>query len=312
MLIGVGLPVAGGWATPENIRHIAVRAEEFGYASLWTFQRLLQPVDVDLGLPYGGVLDPIPALSYAAGITSRIRLGVGVVNMPFYAPVVVSKALTTLDIVSEGRLDVGLGLGWAPQEFAAVGVSAQARGARAEEYVNYLKAVWTQDEVEFHGAFYDLPRCRVDPKPVQKPHPPVLMGGSADVALRRIGRIADGWISSSRADLTTIGRSITTVRQAAVRAGRDPDRLRFVVRGVVRLIADDVAHRRPADDVANRRPLQGTAEEIRADLGVLANEGVTEVFLDCNYDPRIAAAHADPGEGRKLADEVLTEFAAPQ
>ncbi|MFZ0325032.1 MAG: TIGR03619 family F420-dependent LLM class oxidoreductase, partial [Actinomycetes bacterium] len=245
MDLGVGLPVSGAWATPQNLSTVAVRAEERGFASLWTFQRLLHPVDEDWGSVYHGVLDPVTALAYVAGLTSRVRLGLAVVNLPFYAPIVLSKALTTLDIVSRGRLDVGLGLGWAPQEFEAVGVSAAKRGARAEEFIDYLKATWTQPEVEFHGAFYELAACRVEPKPVQRPHPPILMGGSADVALRRIGRIADGWISSSRTDLTTIGASVGVVKDAANEAGRRPDDLRFVVRGVVRLTDEVITDRQP-------------------------------------------------------------------
>ncbi len=152
--LGLGLPVSGAWATPENMRHVAERAEELGYTSLWSFQRLLHPVDEDWGSVYHGVVDPVTALAYVAGFTSRIRLGLAVVNLPFYSPLVLSKALTTVDIVSAGRLDVGLGLGWAPQEFEAVGVPMEGRGARAEEFVACLKAIWTQPEVEFSGAYY--------------------------------------------------------------------------------------------------------------------------------------------------------------
>ncbi len=222
MLLGAGLPVSGSWAGPENLRRIATRAEDLGYDSLWTFQRLLHPVDEEWGAAYHGVLDPLTALSYVAGCTSRIRLGVAVVNLPYYAPLVLSKALTTVDIVSEGRLDVGLGLGWAQQEFDAVGALMARRGARAEEFIACLKAIWTQSEVEFHGEFYDIPKCRVEPKPVQHPYPPLLMGGGVPAALRRIGRIADGWISSSRTDLATISDSIDVVKQAAQRGRAKP------------------------------------------------------------------------------------------
>lgn len=298
--VGVGLPLAGAWSTPDNLRRVARRADELGYASLWTFQRLLHPVDEDWGPTYQAVLDPVTALSHAAALTSRIRLGLAVVNLPWYSPVVLSKSLTTLDLLSEGRLDVGLGLGWAPQEFAAVGVSRDRRGARGAEFIACLKAIWTEPEVEFHGSFYDIPRVRVDPKPVQQPHPPLLLGGTADVALRRAGRIADGWISSSRTDLTTIGASIDVVRSTAADVGRDPERLRFVVRGVVRL--------RPVG-VQDRKPLQGTAEEIRGDLVELERQGATEVFLDLNYDPRIVSGEWDAAAALDHAELLLTEFA---
>ena len=302
MRLGVGVPVSGSWATPANIRRIATLSEELGYDSLWTFQRLLHPVDEEWGSAYHGVLDPIAALAYVAALTSRIRVGLAVVNMPYYAPLVLSKALTTLDVVSEGRLEVGLGLGWAPPEFEAVGVSRVGRGARAEEYIRYLTTTWTEPEPEFHGAYYDLPRSLVEPKPVQKPYPPVLMGGAAEAALRRVGRIADGWISSSRTDLTTIGQSIEVVRAAAAEAGRDPSRLRFVVRGVVRLTDDDLT---------DRRPLHGSAAQITADLEALADTGVTEVFFDLNWDSETTSADVDPLDALHNAERLLRAF-APQ
>ncbi len=300
MLLGVGLPVSGPWATADNLRDVAVRAEELGFASAWGFQRLLHPVDEEWGFAYHSVLDPVTALAFAAASTSRIRLGIAVVNMPFYPPLVLSKALTTLDLLSNGRLDVGLGLGWASQEFAAVGAESAGRGRRGEEFIAYLKATWTEAEPEFHGEFYELPRCRVEPKPVQQPHPPILMGGGAEVALRRIGRVADGWISSSRTDLTTIGSSIDVVRSAAVEAGRDPERLRFVVRGVVGL-TDEV--------LEERQPLQGTPDQIRADLADLERHGVTEVFLDLNWDPNTVADDIDPVTSMGNAERMLSALA---
>ncbi len=300
--LGLGLPVSGAWATPANMRRVATRADELGYDSLWAFQRLLHPVDADWGSVYHGVVDPITALAYVAGMTSRIRLGLAVVNMPFYSPIVLSKSLTTLDIVSEGRLDVGLGLGWAPQEFEAVGAPSGNRGARAEEFVACLKAIWTQPNVEFHGSYYDVPLSRVDPKPVQAPYPPLLMGGGAEVALRRIGRIGDGWISSSRTDLTTIGSSIDVVRSAAVEAGRDAGALRFVVRGVVRVGEDH-------DEAEDRIPLQGTADQIRADIAALGGQGVTEVFLDLNWDPKSVSDDVDAAAALENAEMVMSALA---
>jgi alkanesulfonate monooxygenase SsuD/methylene tetrahydromethanopterin reductase-like flavin-dependent oxidoreductase (luciferase family) len=176
------------------------------------------------------------------------------------------------------------------------------RGARAEDFVACLKAVWGPDPVEHHGEFYAVPRSRVDPKPVQTPHPPLLLGGVAEAALRRAGRIADGWISSSRTDLTTIGTSVDLVRAAAVEAGRDPGALRFVVRGVVRLTPE-------ASSDAGRVPLQGSADQIREDLAALERQGVTEVFLDLNWDPRSVGDDVDPAAARDNAEAVLESLA---
>jgi len=295
--IGFAVPVSGSWATPENMMNVAQRAEQLGYHSLWTFQRLLSPVDGHWGQTYRSVQDPIVTLAYLAGHTEQIRLGVAVLNLPYVAPVLLAKQLATLDIVSRGRLDAGLGIGWSDEEYTAVGVSKQHRGRRADEFISLLKKLWTQDVVEHEGEFYRVPPSRVEPKPVQRPHPPILLGGTAPAALRRAGRACDGWVSSSRADLTTIGESVAVIKAAAAEAGRDPESLRFVCRGVVQV--------RPAGS-GDRRPLTGTLEEIRADIERLADQGITEVFVDLNFDPEIGSPDADPDESMHRADDVLT------
>ena len=142
-------------------------------------------------------------------------------------------------MLSGGRLTAGLGMGWLPQEYAAAGVPYERRGERMDEYLRCLEALWTQDPVEFAGEFYTVPRSHVGPPPVQRPHPPVLLGGAAAPALRRAGRLAQGWICSSRQDLTDLGASIETVRDGAREAGRDPEAVQIVVRGVVDLVDDD-------------------------------------------------------------------------
>jgi probable F420-dependent oxidoreductase len=282
---------------------VARAAEEAGYHSLWSFQRLLHPVGAQWGPMYRSVHDPLIALASVAGVTERIRLGVAVLNMPFYAPIVLAKQLTTLDAVSSGRLDVGLGSGWAPEEFSAVGVPLEGRGARAEEFLRCLAAVWDDDPVRFDGDLYRVPLAQVHPKPVQRPHPPVLLGASAEPALRRVGRLADGWISASRHDLTRIRDAIVVVRDAASAAGRDPHTLRFVVRGVVSLDRE-----REARDGA-RRPLTGSEGQIREDLESLAEQGVTEVFLDPNFDPAIGDPDADAADAERRAMHLLEVFA---
>jgi probable F420-dependent oxidoreductase len=300
MRIGFAVPTSGSWATRRNIVEVSRRAEELRYHSLWTFQRLLYPEGADWAPVYRSVQDPIVTLAHVAAITARARLGLAVVNAPFYAPILLAKQLATLDQLSDGRLDTGLGLGWAPPEFEAVGVPYERRGARVEEYVRCLRTLWTDDVVRFEGGFYTIPPSHVDPKPVQRPAPPLLLGGTARPALRRAGRIADGWISSSRADLVHIGESIDVVRAAAADAGRDPATLRFVVRGVVQ-VRDRGA--------AERTPLTGSVDEIRSDLPLIESQGATELFVDLNFDPQIGSPSADPPESMRRAAEVLEAFA---
>jgi probable F420-dependent oxidoreductase len=303
MELGFGVPVAGAWATPANQVRVARRAEELGYRSLWTFQRLVVPEvpDERSGAPYyQRVQDAVVPLAFLAGQTSRIRLGTAVLNIPFLSPAVAAKQLATLDIVSGGRLEVGLGIGWSQTEYAAVGAPFERRGARAEEFLAALRALWSGEVVSYQGEFYRLPPARMAPRPVQRPHPPLLLGGTARPALRRAGRLADGWVSGSMADLTRIGESIQVVREAAREAGRDPDRLRFVSRGAVKV--------RPAGR-PDRAPLSGSFAEIRGDLEMLAGQGMTEVFVDLNFDPEIGAPDTDPAEALRRAEEALEALA---
>lgn len=298
--VGFALPVSGSWATAPNMLEVAETADRLGYASLWTFQRLLHPADASWDPVYRSVTDPLISLAYVAAAAPRPRLGVAVVNLPFYSPAVLSKQLTTLDLLSGGRLDVGLGLGWSPEEFEAAGVDMARRGPRAEEFIRALRATWVDEVAEFHGEFYSIPPSRFDPRPVQRPHPPVLLGAMSEPALRRAGRLADGWVSSSRADLTRIARSVEVVREAAAQAGRDPAGLRFVVRGVVRV---------GATAGGERAPLTGSLDQIREDLPRLAAAGITEVFLDLNFDPRVGSPDADPQASMAVARELLAAFA---
>jgi probable F420-dependent oxidoreductase len=307
MDLGFAVPVAGSWATPAHQVTLARRAEELGYASLWTFQRLLYPVDV-AGADdprrwppvYRSVHDPLITLAFLAAQTERTRLGVAVLNMPWFSPLLLAKQAATLDTVSGGRLDLGLGIGWAAEEFTATGAPADRRGARGEEVDACQRACWTEEVVDFHGEFHDVGPAHVDPKPVQRPHPPILLGGGVPAALRRAGRVADGWISSSGQDLAAIGTAAEVVRGAAREAGRDPAAVRVICRGVVKV--------RPAG-LPDRRPLTGSYDEVRADLAILAEQGVSEVFVDLNFDPDIGSVDADPEESVRRATEVLEALA---
>ncbi len=285
MNVGFGLPVSGAWATPDNISRFASLAEASGYSSLWTFQRLLVPAGSAMEAVYHSVLDPMAALAYAAAVTARIRLGVAVVNAPYVSPGYLAKQAASVDVLSSGRLDLGIGLGWLPEEFAMTGAPMERRGARAAEYVQVLHAIWGDQPVEFSGEFY------------------ILLGGTAPVALRRAGRIADGWVTSSRANLSKISESIQIVHDAAAAAGRDPSALRIICRGVIRW------REQARDDAGGRRLLSGDRDQIREDLTWLAGQGVTEVFCDLNWDPRVGAPDADLRAASDRAEEILEALA---
>lgn len=300
MDLGFGLPVSGSWATPANVADIARTADRLGYRGVWTFQRVLVGVEQRLPSWYQSVLDPMVTLGYAAAVTTRVRLGIAVVNGPFYAPAVLAKQLAGLDVLSGGRLDAGIGLGWSAEEYAAVGAPMTARGRRFDEWLDCLHALLTEDPASFAGEFYRVPPAHLAPRPVQRPRPPVLIGGGAPPALRRAARF-DGWISSSRAGLDEVRSAVGAVRSAAEQFGKSPDAVRCVVRGVTVLREAGVTD--PA-----RRPLHGSVDQIRGDLARYAECGVNEVFLDLNFDAVVGSPDADPVAAMDAAHALLDAF----
>ena len=299
MDIGFGAPVAGAWASPRNLTEIARRAERLGYRSLWTFQRLLVPSDAAMAPVYHSVLDPMVSLGYAAAVTSSIRLGVAVVNHPFMSPLLLAKQAATADVLSGGRIDLGIGSGWLPAEFTGSGASMAHRGARTEEYLAAMRALWT-GAGGFKGKFYEIPPGRQDPPPVQRPGPPILLGGMSRPAMERAGRIADGWVTASSADLSKIAESAKIVQETAAGAGRGP--VRIICRGVVRA-------GKPAVSAGQRVLLSGSYEQIREDVAWLGSCGVTEVFYDLNWDPLVGDPAADEGGAVLRASEALEALA---
>ena len=286
MKLGFGLPMAGPWATPENQLRVARAAEDLGYHSLWVFQRLLYAVKPQNDYPplpgqpwpkaFERVMDPIVSLTWVAGATRRVRLGASVLIMPYYTPVMLAKQLATLDQVSGGRLDVGVGLGWSKDEYDAVGVPYKDRGRRGDEFLKALKGIWTQDEFELDGEFYKIPRCRVEPKPLQKPHPPITVGGYGPVVVKRAVTLGDGF-NGGNVPLKNVIPVVNELHAAARAAGKDPKRLHVVSRGSFHVF--------DTPQGKDRRPLMGTLDEIREDIQRYADAGLTELFLEPNFQP---------------------------
>ena len=286
MKLGFSLPMAGAWATPDNQVAIARRAEAAGYHSLWVFQRLLYALVPQNDYPplpgqpwpksFESVMDPIVSLAHVAAVTTRIRLGTSVLIMPYYTPVLLAKQMATLDRVSGGRLDLGLGLGWSKDEYEAVGVPYRQWGRRADEFLKCLKTIWTEDPVEFRGEFYTVPRSRIEPRPIQRPHPPITIGGYGPTVIRRAVTY-DGF-NGGNVPLQQVAPLVKEIVNAAEAAGRDPRTLQIVSRGSFQL--------HTSSQGKDRRPLWGTLEEIREDVGRYAQAGLTELFLEANFDPR--------------------------
>jgi probable F420-dependent oxidoreductase len=216
------------------------------------------------------VLDPLETLAYVAARTERLRLGTSVLNIPFYNPALLGRQLTALDVLSGGRLRVGLGQGWSADEFEAVGASAKERAARADEFIAALEAWWGPDPVEFHGRYYHIPRSIIGLKPVQRPRPPLYLGGFTPAAMQRAARLADGWLPMG-IPVSALEDMIPQFRDMVRAAGRDPAAVTVIVGGFPAVT--------PAPQGADRGLFVGTPDQIRDDVRRLAALGVDELLL---------------------------------
>ncbi len=286
MRLGFNLPQIGPAASPEAIVRVAKRAEELGYDSVWVTERLLwpsepqtpYPASPDGSLPevYKTVFDPLGSLTWVAGHTSRIGLGTSVLDMPYYNPVMLARRLTTLDVLSGGRLRLGLGLGWSQDEFDAVGASMKGRGKRADEFISVLKAIWTTDPVEFQGEFYQVPKSIILPKPVQKPHPPIYLAAFSPGALKRAATMANGW-NPGGVPLDGMKEMTEGLKGMAQQAGRDPAEVEVVVRANFNMTEEPMGDQRPI--------FYGSAEQIKADIAATREIGAAELFFDPTFSP---------------------------
>jgi probable F420-dependent oxidoreductase len=286
MKIGFSLPNIGAIGTAEAVTKVAQRAEALGYHSLWTIERVLYPVQPqrpypgtpDGSLPevYKHVLDPLGALTFVAGLTKKIKLGTSVLDIPYYNPVMLARRLSTLDFLSGGRLIVGLGLGWSKDEMDATGADMTKRGAMADEFIQVLKAIWTTNPVEYHGKFYNIPKSYINPKPIQKPHPPIYMGAFAPVALKRVATMTDGW-NPVFLPIPVMTQMFDSIKQMATEAGRDPSTLGMIVHAILELTDKPLGNERPI--------FSGSFEQITDDVRGCAKIGVNEIFFDPGFSP---------------------------
>ena len=223
-------PLARGADVKERIRRVAITAERLGYDVLWTAEHIVFPQTIASPYPYGGrfpypvtdpTLDVVATLSYVAALTSRIKLGSSVLVLPYRNPIVLAKELASLDVLSDGRLLLGVAGGWLAEEFDMLGVPFHERGRRMDEYLALLRALWSDERVTFRGRWFDLQDAAFFPKPIQQPCP-IWIGGGSPAALRRVARRGDGWIAAPRPTLDDLARDIDEIRRHAEAAGRDP------------------------------------------------------------------------------------------
>jgi len=208
MRVDLWIPTASPFSTPDLLALIGAEAQERGFATLWVGEHVVLFEEYASAYPYAddgkipappgtGLLEPLNTLTFLAAHTSTIRLGTAMVLLPQRNPVYTAKEVSTLDWLSNGRVDFGIGVGWLEEEFRAVDVSWPRRGARTDEYLEVLQTLWTDDTSQFDGEFYSLEPCQMFPKPVQSPLP-IHIGGESDAALRRVARAGHGWHTFNR------------------------------------------------------------------------------------------------------------------
>ena len=287
MRLGFALPQVGSAAEPQSIVTVAQRAESLGFDSLWVLDRLLFPVqprapypvgDGSLPVKYKRVLDPLETLVFAAAHTHRIALGTSVLNLPWYNPVLLARRLTTVDVLSGGRLRVGLGMGWSPDEYEAAGTPWQERGKRADELIRALKTIWTTDPVEFQGAYCRIPKSFIGLKPIQKPHPPIYMAAYTPSAMKRVATEADGWFPVG-VPIGGIASMFEGMKQMAREAGRDPAALQLIVRANVEF-SDSALGKDRAD-------FTGAVDQIAGDVAATRKLGAAELLFDVQFSPGV-------------------------
>jgi probable F420-dependent oxidoreductase len=208
MKIGLFAPLTNPFATPDYVTTLGQAAEERGFHSLWVAEHVVLFDSYASQYPYSstgkiptagdsGMIDPFVALSFLAATTKKIRLGTGICLVPQRNPVYTAKEVGSLDYLSNGRVDFGVGVGWLKEEFDALGVPFEERGARTRAYLKVMQRLWSDPVSQYDGKFYKLASCRQYPKPVQQPHPPIHFGGESDAALKRVADVGQGWYGFS-------------------------------------------------------------------------------------------------------------------
>ncbi|MBA3653929.1 MAG: LLM class F420-dependent oxidoreductase [Actinobacteria bacterium] len=230
MKIGLFAPLGNPFATPEYIATLGREAEARGFHSLWVAEHVVlfdeyeskYPYAADGKIPAGGesgILEPFTALSFIAAVTDRIRLGTGICLVPQRNPVYTAKEVASIDWLSNGRFDFGIGVGWLREEFDACNVPFERRGERTREYIEVMRRLWEDPVSEHHGEFYDMPPLRQYPKPIQQPHPPIHFGGESDAALRRVADVGNGWYGFNRLP-EEVPEALTRLDKFLAEAGR--------------------------------------------------------------------------------------------
>lgn len=322
MEFGIAIPSHGPMATPETIARLAQQGEAMGFGVITVSDHIVFPNHIESVYPYnasgqhyaargtgGDYLEQLSLLSFLAGITSSVKLLTSVMVLPHRPPVLAAKMLATIDVLSNGRLIVGCGVGWMREEFEAIGApSYAARGKVGDEYIRAFRELWTNDAPSFEGQYCRFADIRFEPRPVQKPHPPIWTGGESPAALRRAGHLADAWYPIGSNPRFPVGTPeqfadyAARVKRHAQAAGRDPDRLDFAYS--VNWYNDRQAQQLPG---GTRRPLTGSPQQIADDIKRYEAYGVRHMMMNlvARYSPEDGGVQPSLARMERFATNVM-------
>lgn len=291
MKIGIVSPQLGHKATRENVLHTAKIAENEGIDSLWVGERLLWPLnpqtpspgssDGSLSIELQIVLDPLETLTYIAANTNKIMLGTSVIDMLFHNPVILAKRFATLDVLSEGRIIAGLGIGWSKDEYQVSNVPFSNRGKRADEFIQVLKKIWVDEVVEFKGNYYNIPASIIEPKPTQKPHIPIYLGGYSPHVFTRIVKYnTNGWLGGIGGPLEHLANPMKMIKENANGANKDQKNFQVILLTFPNIVD---SNSRTAHEEGQRSPLTGTIDQIGHDVKRIKEIGISHIIFGFNF-----------------------------
>ena len=289
MRFGFPIPTRGSLGTLETIGRLARAADEHGYDSIWITDHIVLPKVTTSQYPYAAdgrfdveaaqhYLEPLTVMTYLAGITERPAIGSSVLVLPYRNPLLVAKMVATLDVLSKGRVILGVGVGWMEEEFRALNLTTfRDRGAVTDEYIQILRELWTKERPRYQGHFYSFEEVRFYPKPVQKPHPPIWIAGHTRAALRRAARLGDGWHPIGLRPPAGLypeefAKLAADIRSQAEATGRDPKTITLSFRAPIKFTNGTVS--------GDRTPFIGSRDQIIEDIRTYQRLGVSHLIFD--------------------------------
>ncbi|HJU58141.1 MAG TPA: TIGR03619 family F420-dependent LLM class oxidoreductase [Nitrososphaeraceae archaeon] len=289
MKVGLVVPQFGINSTKENLINFVQIAESEGFESLWVYDRMLYAINPQQ--PYPGTpnkrewpeyfknnLNPLTTLAFIAANTSKTNLGTCIIDILFHNPITLAKEFTTIDILSGGRVICGFGIGWSKDEYLAANIPYKKRGERANEILRAMKKVWKDDIVEFNGDFYKIPKSIINPKPIQKPHPKILLGGFSQQTFERMVKYGDGYIGALAGSFEYFHNLIKMFNDSIDKGSRTRKDFDLTILTYPYLM-------KSTSEKSNRSPMTGgTIDEIGSDLSKLKSSGVDRVILAVNAE----------------------------